>query len=78
MRNLYIIILLSLFAMQLNAQDMSISFTSSGISNTLDSIKVENITQSKETYSIKTKTIKGTDMLRLKNNLPAFRIQLHW
>jgi len=59
MKNYSIFLLLVISAINLNAQDYQISFAGSGASATVDSVKVENLTQGKSI------TIGGTEVLHL-------------
>ncbi|MFO8087096.1 MAG: FISUMP domain-containing protein, partial [Bacteroidales bacterium] len=62
MKKFTLLIVSIIFGLSIQAQDYKITFTASGITNTLDSVHVKNLTQQTEL------TLNGTDVLHLYNN----------
>ena len=72
MKNYSIFLLLLISTINLNAQDYQISFAGTGASTTVDSVKVENLTQGKSI------TIGGSETLHLVKTITGINPSLDY
>ena len=63
MKNLLLFLVLTVSTISIKAQDIQISFAGTGASSTVDSVKVENLTQGTSAK------IKGTDIFYLSGSI---------